>query len=75
MNFEIIPPIIEQETFAERGEIRVLNRLKKAYGGKNWRKRKGEAYVKINNQILKAELHWYECHGVGKVEYKIKRFL
>ncbi len=37
MNFEIIPPIIEQETFAERGEIRVLNRLKKAYGGKNWR--------------------------------------
>jgi len=23
----------------------------------------------------RAELHWYEAHGIGKKEFKIKRFL
>lgn len=75
VDFEIIPPITSKETFAERGAIREVKRLKKAYGGKNWRKRKGFANVIIDGQILYAELHWYECHGVGAVEFKIKEFL
>jgi len=25
--------------------------------------------------IVDAELHWYEAHGVGKVEMKIKELL
>ena len=25
--------------------------------------------------IRKAELHWYEASGVGKKEFKIKRFV
>jgi hypothetical protein len=25
--------------------------------------------------VLEAEVHWYEGHGVGKKEMKIKRFL
>ena len=25
--------------------------------------------------VLKAEIHWYEAHGIGKVEHKIKRYL
>jgi len=31
----------------------------------------------MNRQIaiLKAELHWYEAHGIGKKEFKIKRLL
>jgi len=25
--------------------------------------------------MRKAELHWYEASGIGKKEFKIKRFL
>jgi len=25
--------------------------------------------------ILEAEVHWYEGHGIGKKEMKIKRYL
>lgn len=75
MDFEIIPPITDSETFAEGGAIREIRRLRRAYGGRNWRKRKGFCNVKIDNDILFAEVHWYECHGVGAREYKIKRFI
>jgi len=27
-----------------------------------------------NGAIRKAELHWYEANGIGKKEFKIKRF-
>jgi hypothetical protein len=26
-------------------------------------------------QLRKAELHWYEASGIGKKEFKIKRFV
>ena len=25
--------------------------------------------------VRRAELHWYEAHGIGKVKFKIKQFL
>lgn len=75
MNFEIIPPITDKDCFAHRGEIRDLKRLKRTYGGTNWKKCKGFCNIKIENGIYGAEIHWYECHGIGAVEYKIKRFL
>jgi hypothetical protein len=28
-----------------------------------------------NGSIRKAELHWYEASGIGKKEFKIKRFV
>ena len=28
-----------------------------------------------DGSIVKAELHWYEAHGIGKKELKIKRLL
>jgi hypothetical protein len=28
-----------------------------------------------NGTIRRAELHWYEASGIGKKEFKIKRFL
>jgi len=34
------------------------------------------AYVElITGEIRLAELHWYEAHGIGKKEIKIKRLL
>jgi hypothetical protein len=28
-----------------------------------------------SGEIMRAEVHWYEATGIGKREFKIKRFL
>lgn len=28
-----------------------------------------------NGHLRKAEIHWYEAHGIGKKRLKIKKFL
>jgi len=74
--FEIIGKIEEIETMAIGGSIRDIMRLQKQFGRGRWRKIKGVAKVRLQNgQIRKAELHWYEAHGIGKRKMKIKRFL
>jgi len=74
--FRIVGRIGSIEEIARGREIRELRRLRKAYGGRSWRKMKGVARVRFAGGImLKAELHWYEAHGLGRKEYKIKRFL
>lgn len=76
MHFEIIGKIENAETFATGKGIRELKRLQKAYGKGRWRKRKGIAQIKLpDGSVRFAELHWYEASGVGKKEFKIKRYL
>lgn len=76
MFFEICGKIGGMETFAVGSGIRELPRLRKLYGRGRWRKRKGIADVKLlNGTIRKAERHWYEAAGIGKKEFKIKRFV
>ena len=73
---KIFPPIVNKETIAKRSSIRELQNLREKFGGDNWRKIKGEAQVELlDNSIRLAELHWYECHGIGKRKMKIKRLL
>jgi hypothetical protein len=37
---------------------------------------KGVATIRLEDgATLLAELHWYEAHGIGRHEFKIKRFL
>jgi hypothetical protein len=56
--------------------IRDLKRLRKSYGQGRWRKIKGIATIKfLDGSLASAELHWYEAHGIGKREVKIKRLL
>ena len=51
-------------------------RLNKRYGAGKWRKLKGRADVRLKNGKERiAEVHWSEVHGIGKKDYKIKRFL
>ncbi|CAN5338938.1 hypothetical protein BH20ACI1_BH20ACI1_31030 [soil metagenome] len=67
------PPITDIEIIAKRYSIRDLKRLRRDYGGRNWRKLKGRAKVELNDGSIRyAELHWYECHGIGKQEIRIK---
>lgn len=76
MRFEVVGNIRNAETFATGKEIRELRRLQKAYGKGRWRKRKGTAQVRLpDGSIRFAELHWYEASGIGKKEFKIKRYL
>jgi len=76
MNFEVVGDVTEVETFAVGLSIRELPRLRRAYGAGRWRKRKGIAQVRLEDDtIYRAEVHWYETHGPGRVEMKIKRFL
>ena len=76
MDFEIISAIRHSETIAQGFRIRELKRLQKIYGAGRWRKRKGEATVRLaDGTILNAEVHWYEAHGIGRREFKIKRYL
>lgn len=56
--------------------IRDLKRLRRAYGSGRWRKLKGFATIRLSDgTICQAEVHWYEAHGIGKKELKIKRLL
>ena len=72
----IVSSIKVIENIAVSGGIRELKRLRRAYGGTRWRKLKGSAYVELlTGEIRLAELHWYEAHGVGKRDLKIKRLL
>jgi hypothetical protein len=75
MYFEILGEITHIETFAVGSSIREITRLRKRYGRGRWRKRKGIATVRLNGAILLAEVHWYEAHGVGRKDFKIRRFI
>lgn len=72
----IISQITVLENIAVANHIRDLARLRRRYGGRRWRKLKGRALVELmTGEIRSAELHWYEAHGVGRKEIKIKRLL
>lgn len=74
--FRVVGEIVGTETIAESNAIRELPRLLKTYGFGRWRKRKGVAAVATESGALRqVELHWYEAHGVGRVELKIKRYM
>ena len=76
MYFDIIGDIENIETIAVGGQIRDIMRLRKKYGFAKWRKLKGFARVRLQNgRICKAEIHWYEAHGIGRKKLKIKRLL
>ncbi len=76
MYFDIIGEVDEQETIATGSAIRELSRLNRVYGKGRWRKMKGRADIRLKDGTSKkAEMHWYEAHGIGTCEFKIKRFL
>ena len=53
--------------------IRELARLRRRYGRGRWRKLKGIARVRlVDGSIHTAEVHWYEAHGIGRKELKLK---
>lgn len=76
MNFELAGPIGSIEIIAAGPGVQVRSYLRKAYGQGRWRKMKGVAWVRLpNGASRRVELHWYEAHGIGRRDLKIKRYL
>jgi hypothetical protein len=76
MKFEVVGSVRGVEVIAKGPGVRVRSYLRKAYGPGRWRKLKGVATVRLPNGALReVELHWYEAHGIGKRDLKIKRYL
>ena len=72
MYFELIGELADVETIAVGDAIREIKRIHKLYGKGRWRKLKGVGDVRLQSgSVVRAELHWYEAHGVGRKEIKI----
>jgi hypothetical protein len=76
VKFEIVGEIEQVETIAAGPGVRIRALLRKLHGQGRWRKRKGVATVRLRNgAIRRVELHWYEAHGIGRRDFKIKTYL
>jgi len=73
VDFEIIGVLSDIETIAVGRAVRQRARLRRRYGAGRWRKRKGVAIVRLKDgTVHRAEVHWFEAHGIGRREMKIK---
>ena len=73
MDFEVVGQITDTFPIAVGRGVDNRKRLNKLYGVGRWRKLKGIATVRLpDDTIHKAEVHWYEAHGIGRRELKLK---
>lgn len=76
MYFEIVGEITDVEVIAKGRSVRERAQLNARFGRGRWRKLKGVAMVILaDGSSSKAEIHWFEAHGIGRRKLKIKRFL
>ncbi|HET7468525.1 MAG TPA: hypothetical protein VFJ81_02580 [Gemmatimonadales bacterium] len=76
MQFEVVGPISDERTIAAGRRIRHLAALVRQLGPGKWRKKSGQAWIRLRDGTLRrAELHWYEAQGIGRRNLKIKRYL
>jgi hypothetical protein len=74
MNFEVVGALRDITVIAVNRRIRELPRLIRVYGPGRWRKMKANATVRYpDGRIRVVELHWYEAHGIGRVDWKVKQ--
>jgi uncharacterized protein with ACT and thioredoxin-like domain len=76
MEFEILSEISDIETIATGQGVYIRRYLERTYGKGRWRKMKGIATVQLaDGTIYEAEIHWFEAHGIGRKDFKIKRVI
>jgi hypothetical protein len=74
--WEVVGAILQIEMIAIGRQIRELERLEKTYGKGRWRKKKGIARIRFaHGGVYTTEVHWYEAHGIGRKEAKVKRIV
>lgn len=76
MEFEFLGEIKDIETIATGRGVYIRRYLDRTYGKGRWRKRKGRATVRlVDGTVGEAEIHWFEAHGIGRKDFKIKRII
>jgi hypothetical protein len=76
MHFTIVGRIKNPEVIASGKSVRIRKHLTRTFGAGRWLKMKGEATIRLDDGTFeRAELHWFEAHGVGRVYFKRKRNL
>ncbi len=76
MHFTIIDRIRNAKPIAAGRSVWIRKHLIQKFGAGRWRKMKGEATIRFDDGTLqRAELHWFEAHGIGRVYFKRKRNL
>jgi hypothetical protein len=74
--FQILTEIIDIETIAAGRGVYIRRYLERTYGKGRWRKMKGSATVELaDGTICEAEIHWFEAHGIGRKDFKIKKVI
>jgi len=72
--FDILGDIKNIETIAVGRGVHIRRHLDHSYGKGHWRKMKGTATVRLaDGTVCEAEIHWFEAHGIGRKDFKIKR--
>ncbi|MBF0238103.1 MAG: hypothetical protein HQM12_10380 [SAR324 cluster bacterium] len=70
--YEILTEIQHKEVIAKGKSVKIRKRLDRLYGTGNW-VNKGFAKVRLSDgTIIWTEVHWFEAHGMGKVQMKTK---
>jgi hypothetical protein len=76
IEFDFLSEISDIETIASGRGVYLRRYLERIYGKGRWRKMKGKATVQLSDgTICKAEIHWFEAHGIGRKDFKIKRVI
>lgn len=76
MELTILSKVRDIETIATGRGVDIRRYLERTYGKGRWRKIKGRATVQLaDGTICEAEIHWFEAHGVGRKDFKIKRVI
>ena len=73
MDFELAGPIRRTSTLDAGREGEQRARLRRAHGGRSWRKLSALARVRLRDgSTHKAVIHWYAAEGTGRYEMKLK---
>ena len=76
MRFEIVGEVQDVEVIARGPSVHARAELRARFGRGQWRKLKATATVRLRDGTTwRAEVHWYEAHGIGRRMIKLKRFL
>jgi hypothetical protein len=76
MALEILSEIADIETIGTGQGVHIRRYLDRIYGVGRWRKMKGIATVRLaDGTICRAEIHWFEAHGIGRKDFKVKRVI
>ena len=73
MHFVVIGPIENRRQLAAGASVRIRRHLTEKFGPGRWRKMADEAMIQLGDgRIVRAEVHWFEAHGIGRVYFKRK---